>query len=250
MRFHSLPAIAIAVIMFAATPLHAQLISPQVGWQAPLSRLAHNVSGTVSIVDEDTLRVDDFTYDGGGLSVYFYLGVEETQPAFAAGLPVGPQLLGQVYTGSEPPLMIDLPAGQTIQGWNAVTVWCVDVGVSFGQGTFAAAASPGDFNGDDVVDGADFLLWQQGESSQPLSASDLNDWQAAFAAGSLAASQLVPEPCSALIALAATGALRVSRRRTRRGAQSAASTCSLDSQRARWGTYKGASPLAPGQRQP
>jgi len=38
----------------------------------------------------------------------------------------------------------------------------------------------GDFNGDGIVDGADFLNWQRGESPYPLSQSDLADWEANY----------------------------------------------------------------------
>ena len=40
----------------------------------------------------------------------------------------------------------------------------------------------GDFDQDGDVDGQDFLVWQRGESPDPLSASDLSDWQANFGA--------------------------------------------------------------------
>jgi hypothetical protein len=36
---------------------------------------------------------------------------------------------------------------------------------------------PGDFNFDNVVDGADLLAWQRGQSTHPLGASDLADWK-------------------------------------------------------------------------
>jgi hypothetical protein len=39
---------------------------------------------------------------------------------------------------------------------------------------------PGDFDFDGDVDGADFLVWQRGEVSNPPSQSDLDDWQAHF----------------------------------------------------------------------
>jgi len=38
----------------------------------------------------------------------------------------------------------------------------------------------GDFNGDGIVDGLDFLKWQRGESPNPLSQSDLADWEANY----------------------------------------------------------------------
>jgi hypothetical protein len=39
---------------------------------------------------------------------------------------------------------------------------------------------PGDFDGDGLVTGADFLMWQRGESPNPLSASDLAAWEANY----------------------------------------------------------------------
>lgn len=39
---------------------------------------------------------------------------------------------------------------------------------------------PGDFNQDGLVNGRDFLLWQRGQSPDPLSNSDLGDWQTNF----------------------------------------------------------------------
>ncbi len=38
----------------------------------------------------------------------------------------------------------------------------------------------GDFNSDDSIDGADFLEWQRGGSSSPLSISDLAVWESSF----------------------------------------------------------------------
>ena len=56
-------------------------------------------------------------------------------------------------------------------------------------------ALDGDFDVDGDVDGADFLLWQRGGSPDPLSASDLSDWQTNFGATLLTGtSTTVPEP--------------------------------------------------------
>lgn len=46
----------------------------------------------------------------------------------------------------------------------------------------ASTADFGDFDGDGAVKGADFLLWQRGESPHPASAEDLAAWQANFGA--------------------------------------------------------------------
>jgi hypothetical protein len=53
---------------------------------------------------------------------------------------------------------------------------------------------PGDFDLDGDVDGRDFLIWQRGDSPNPLSPSGLADWQTNYGARSLGTSTSVPEP--------------------------------------------------------
>lgn len=189
----------------------AQLTSPQVGWQAELNGMFHNVSGTVTILDEDTVEVDDFTYDGGGISVYLYLGADESHASFVSGLGIGPQLVGTMFDGTQDPLVIDLPEGETLEGYNAISVWCVAVTASFGSGTFQAVSA--DYDGDGDVDGQDFLLWQR-----DTSVGSLEDWQQQYGAQAAARANLsaVPEPLSLALALplaACCFALRPYRRR-------------------------------------
>jgi hypothetical protein len=72
----------------------------------------------------------------------------------------------------------------------------------------------GDFNGDTVVDGADFLVWQRGGSPNPLSAGDLDLWKANFGTSAAApAVGAVPEPSAALLAIGAVAALGFVKRR-------------------------------------
>lgn len=110
--------------------------TPGVGWQATLSRDYHNVSGTVTVLDADTLQVDDFTFDGGGIVVKFYLGASDSSTDFYNGLGLGDDLRGMAFDGTQGSFTVDLPAGATIDGYNAVSVWCEVAGVSFGSGTF------------------------------------------------------------------------------------------------------------------
>lgn len=49
----------------------------------------------------------------------------------------------------------------------------------------------GDFNGNGVVDGNDFLAWQRGESPNPLAPSDLADWQTNYGTAG-GGSELIP----------------------------------------------------------
>lgn len=106
------------------------------GWEAQLGALTHGVSGTIRMVDADTLAVENFSYDGGGPLVYFYLGADNTDASFTQGLPVGPLLSGTRFSNES--LVIDLPAGLTLDGYNAISVWCVDRRVGFGSGTFGS----------------------------------------------------------------------------------------------------------------
>lgn len=63
-----------------------------------------------------------------------------------------------------------------------------------------ATGVDGDFDGDGDVDGVDFLVWQRGESPDPLSASDLADWQANYGAPNTISGNVtsVPEPSTNL----------------------------------------------------
>jgi Electron transfer DM13 len=107
------------------------------GWQAPLSTLAHNVRGTVTIVDADTFRVDNFFYDGGGINVHFILAASNNNTLFrTAGLVTEPNLLGTAHNGDS--ITIDLPAGTTFDGYGAISLWCIPASANFGSGTFAS----------------------------------------------------------------------------------------------------------------
>lgn len=64
----------------------------------------------------------------------------------------------------------------------------------------APTGTPGDFDGDNDVDGRDFLIWQRGGSPVAFSTADLQEWQNAYG-GALVGFTAVPEPTSALIAV-------------------------------------------------
>lgn len=52
------------------------------------------------------------------------------------GLLAGMNLDGMVFDGTGPPLVIDLPGANTLDGFNAISVWCASAGANFGSGTF------------------------------------------------------------------------------------------------------------------
>ena len=130
----------LAVLLFALWNLSASAWAapyPRAGWTAQLSTLQHGVSGTVTIVDERTLRLDAFNYDGGGPAVYVYLAGQDSNAAYTAGKAVGNRLdrRGVPYVNSS--VVIQLPEGQTLDTFNAVSIWCADFRANFGSGAFA-----------------------------------------------------------------------------------------------------------------
>lgn len=133
---------AVGMLVILSAPCEATLTSPQVGWQAVLVEDSHDVGGTVTIVDDDTVRLDDFTYDGGANFVYFYLGADESDFSFFQGLRIGELLSGTSYDGSQGPLFVDLPAGETLEGYHGFSVWCERFQANFGSGTFMPVNVP------------------------------------------------------------------------------------------------------------
>ncbi len=132
---HNTATLVLAVLLFGRTCTPAEYYE-RAGWEAQLSTIYHNVSGTVRILDHNSLEVENFDYDGGGPAVYFYLGTENTQQAFLNGIPAGSLLSGPIYNNEA--FTIDLPPGQTMDMYNAISVWCVDFRVNFGSGTFGS----------------------------------------------------------------------------------------------------------------
>jgi len=97
--------------------------------------------------------------------------------------------------------LIDPLSGWILNGGYAIN----DIGQIAGTGTIggethAFLLTPvtvsGDFDGDNDVDGHDFLTWQRGESPDPLSALDLAAWRSNFGSGNslVTTAAVVPEP--------------------------------------------------------
>ena len=105
--------------------------NPLVGQRFPLTERAHDVSGTLYFVDDCTLRIEDFTFDGGGIVVQVYVAENGD---YRNGIPISEDLLGRRFDGED--FDMRLPAAVNLDTIDSLSVWCVGVGISFGDTRF------------------------------------------------------------------------------------------------------------------
>ena len=108
--------------------------SPKIGQTATLSTLFHQVRGTATIIDDCTIDLSNFSFDGGGIDVRIYVGNNGQFLEAAGGFAISEDLVGIAYNDNS--LRLTLPAGRSLDDFNSISVWCVAVGVSFGTGFF------------------------------------------------------------------------------------------------------------------
>ena len=112
--------------------VHAGDSYARADWVAVLTPGEYDSRGIARIIDERTIQIDQFTYDGAAPLVYFYLGESDTQGDFVNGIPIGPPL-GQYDNET---VIVQLAEGETLDGWGAISVWCVTFDVNFTSATF------------------------------------------------------------------------------------------------------------------
>jgi len=100
-----------------------------VGFSVALSSRAHGVSGTVRVVDDCTLEINNFSYDGGGPNVYVYGAVDGD---YVNGFAMGNKLTGTRFNNQT--LTLTLTDESVLDNFNSLSIWCVDFDVSFGDG--------------------------------------------------------------------------------------------------------------------
>ncbi len=105
---------------------------PKVGQSATLVELFHDVGGVAEIVDNCTIEIRDFNFDGQGIDVQIYAGFEGM---YEDGFSISENLVRDLPYNSEV-LTMKLPEGRTLDELGGVSVWCVPVGADFGSGTF------------------------------------------------------------------------------------------------------------------
>jgi hypothetical protein len=131
--------IALTLSLLNTNIVLAQTSYARAGWDTHMTPMGHGVKGTATILDSRTIVLTHFSYDGTAPDMYVYLGTNQSSTAFLNGLTVSPRLT-RAY--NDETYMVQLPVGQTLDGWNAISIWCRAVQASFGSGTFAPPNRP------------------------------------------------------------------------------------------------------------
>jgi len=108
---------------------------PAVGRTAQFQTIFHDVAGTLTVIDNCTIEITNFNYDGQGPEVFFYAAQNR---AYESGdvFIIGPQLNGQVYVNDT--FRLTIPQGQSLDTFDSVSVWCVDFKINFGDAFLGA----------------------------------------------------------------------------------------------------------------
>jgi mono/diheme cytochrome c family protein len=99
----------------------------RVGQTATFTNFFHGIAGQVEIVDDCTAEITNFFYDGRGITVEVYGRRNGVFDLSMSGELVRPQ----PYTGET--IYATLPQGQTWDDVDALSIWCVRVGIDFGS---------------------------------------------------------------------------------------------------------------------
>ncbi len=83
------------------------------------------------VIDDCHLRFDNFNYDGNGIDIKVYMG---SQGDFQSGTPISANMFNFPIGYSGESFTLTLPPAVTLDDFDSVSIWCVDVATSFGDG--------------------------------------------------------------------------------------------------------------------
>merc|ERR1740137_45248 len=104
-----------------------------------LSTLEYEVSGMVYAVDEETIHIEDFHYNGKGPDAFFYIGTNSSSPDHTGEIIPYPQdvntrspkILNRIW-GED--ITLQLPQGVKIsRDLKWLSIWCRQYSVDFGN---------------------------------------------------------------------------------------------------------------------
>tara|TARA_R110002167_G_scaffold68603_3_gene193701 strand:- start:1726 stop:2667 length:942 start_codon:yes stop_codon:yes gene_type:complete len=104
--------------------------STKIGYTGTFSTLAHNVSGTATVINNCTIEISMFNFDGAAPNVKFYAGVNGNfSDAEAFG--IGERIDGRTYSNET--IILTLPEGKFVDDFDSLSVWCVEFQANFGD---------------------------------------------------------------------------------------------------------------------
>ncbi|MDJ0841995.1 MAG: DM13 domain-containing protein [Acidobacteriota bacterium] len=107
-------------------------VDPRIGQVAVLSpSQRYGISGRAVIVDERTVRLENFFYNGDGPDVRVYLALDRN---FVSGKPVTEAISGTNYDNAT--IDITLPDDFTLDDFNSISIWCTVFSINFSAGDF------------------------------------------------------------------------------------------------------------------
>ena len=109
--------------------------SAKIGQQAQLLTRFHDVQGTATIIDDCTIEITNFSFDGGGINTQIYLSIGGDFRESQGGFSVSGNLVGTLFASNT--IRVTLPVGKTVNDFDSISVWCVPVSISFGDGFFS-----------------------------------------------------------------------------------------------------------------
>ena len=104
-----------------------------VGAVTTLETRFHNVAGNVTVLDDCTIEITDFSFDGQGISVHAVLARD---PDFESFDVISEDLRADgPYDAAT--LTLPLREGMTLDEVTHFSIWCVPAAASFGDGEFS-----------------------------------------------------------------------------------------------------------------
>jgi len=100
--------------------------SAKVGQVADLSMIDHDVSGRLRVLNDCTIEVSQFFYDGGGLGNVRFYNLDNSD--------IYGDNLANIVHNNETFLLKVTP--EQLDEIDRISVWCIPFGISFGDGTF------------------------------------------------------------------------------------------------------------------
>jgi hypothetical protein len=126
MHFTSvLSTVAFALAVFAQS---------EVGWTGRLSSLSGGLEGEVSVINSDTLVINNYELQDASAPALYWWG--STTTTLKDGFRISNMHITQTQT-SPTNITIDLNAGKTASDFSTVGLYCEQFGVDFGQTTLS-----------------------------------------------------------------------------------------------------------------